>query len=416
MIFSVFSGAVEYDSMADLSFKSSFSVSGDTISVFLTLFPGSEEIELDYEGDVYKSFRYTSEDPVYIGVFEDGCAVTSQADSQTDVYKIIYFEISNGSSLYSLDTALRNSAAITLYLQSNDGTIYDLSKSLSTPIILSDVELQAPSENDMTWFLNYFNGEYAEEKSVPSRSSYNSTWAGDVHSLTYQIAGYEHKFMATPYIDFVYGDVASAGDTSFGMSLKISESHRYRPIGASSWTINSGEYSRCFIIDNVQLTWTAGGNTVIKYVCPHLLTPQQEGEVPNIVGLAATVAGISPQTATLSTLLSVADPILGLFTGYETSFNTTNQGGMLPNSARAYKFKFPDDAYIETSSYGDSSTNVERFEFVAFMATSNSNLSERYWTYAIADAYCVISWADITGQSGYREYEIYKELGYYNNY
>lgn len=124
----VFGGTIEYDNMEDISYKFRFSVCGDAISLFLTLSPGLEEIELSYEGEVCKSFRDTSEKPVYIGVFENGCAVTSQTENQTNIYKIIYFEISNDTSPYCLDVTRRNAAAITLYLQGSDGTIYDLGK------------------------------------------------------------------------------------------------------------------------------------------------------------------------------------------------------------------------------------------------------------------------------------------------
>lgn len=413
-----FSGAIEYNSMEDIPFKSRFSVSGDTISLFLTLSPGSEEIELQYEGDVYRSFRYTSENPVYIGVFEDGYTVTTQesgeAEAQTEIYKIIYFEISNDTSPYNLNTELRNCASITLYLQSSDGTIYDLGKSLSAPLMLDEIELQAPSENDMTWFLNYFNGEYAEENNASSCSTYNNTWAGELHSLTYQIAGYEHKFLATPYIDFSWGDIGSTAERTFGMALKISESHRYRTVGASSWTVNTGDYSRCFIIDNVQLAWTAGGNTLITYVTPHLNTPVQGAGEFNFLGLAATITGVIPQTASLSTILSFADPILDLAKGSSTSFTNTQRGGLLMNTG-AYKLKFPENYYIEESGYGIDSTEAERFELDVIMATHNSNLTSRHWTYAVADAYFVLSWEDITGQSGSKTYEVSEELGYYNN-
>ena len=199
------------------------------------------------------------------------------------------------------------------------------------------------------------------------------------------------------------------------MSLKISESHRYRIAGATNWTVDTGEYAKCFSIDNVQLAWTAGGNTVIKYVSPHLNTHGQGDGNFSFVGLAAAVTGIFPQTATVSTLLAAADPILGLFTGSSKSFTNTNSGGSLINTS-VYKIKFPGNYYIEESGYGIPNTQAERFEYVAFMATSNSNLTRQYRTYAVADAYFVLSWEDITGQAGSQVYEVSKQLGYYNNY
>ncbi len=61
-------------------------------------------------------------------------------------------------------------------------------------------------------------------------------------------------------------------------------------------------------------------------------------------------------------------------------------------------------------------TLAERFEYDAFMATKNSNLTRQYWTYAVADFTFRIYWATITGIEGEQTYTGYKELGYYNNY
>ena len=239
---------------------------------------------------------------------------------------------------------------------------------------------------------------------------------GNLHTLSFRVADYEHMYLATPYIEFSYGDVGGAGETIFSMSLKISESHRYRLVGNTNWTTDSGNYAKCFTIKNVQLTWTAGGNTLIKFVTPKLKPHGYTAEIPSFVGVAAAVTGILPQAATLSTILSIADSILSLNTGYSQAFNTSSQTGALINTS-AYKIKFPGNYYIASSGYGLDNAAAERFEYDAWMATIDSTLPLNYWTYAVADFTFEIRWSDISGeQSGSKVYTGYKELGYYNNY
>ena len=414
-----FADEIDYGILDEFQFERAISVCGDDVSVNLSLLMDSSEIKLQYDGKLYKSFRHTNEKPVYIGVFENESTVINQDleenNDLTNNIEIIYFEISNDNSPYNLNKDLRESSSITMYLRNEEGTIYDLGSEIMTPIILEGVENQAPSNKDINWFLDFFKGTYNEEQNNTTRSTYSTTWAGDLHTLRYQIADYEHIFLATPYIDFGYGDVPYAGETTFSMSLKISESHRYRLVGSTNWTVNTGNYSKCFAIDNVQLAWTAGGNTEIKYVLPHLNTANQGGGSFNFVGLSAAVTGLAPQTAPLSSILTLADSILSLSEGDSESFTNTHQGGALYNTS-AYKIKFPANYYIEESGYGLDNPQAERFEYNAIMATSNSNLSRSYWTYAVADFTFRIGWADITGQSGSKVYTGYKELGYYNNY
>ena len=419
MVNDAFSDKVNYDELADLQFKNSFNVSGDDITINLSLFIDSSKIELSYIGKLYKSRRHTSLKPVYVGAFEStstSCIseIALIENTATD-FEIIYFEISNDISPYNLNNALREVPSITMYLRSSEGTIYDLGSKIDSSIVLDEVTNQAPSDNDINWFFNYFAGTYEEYQNTSTRSTYDDTWAGEVHSVKYQIANYEHSYLATPYIDFSYGDVPTAGDKIFGMSLKISESHRYRVVGATSWTKDTGDYTRCFWIDNVQLTWTAGGNTEITYVVPHLKLPEQGSNYSPFWGLTAAVTGVFPQTATLSAILTAADSILGLTTGSTISFTNGEQGGTLANT-KAYKLKFPSSYYIEKSSYGLDNPSAERFEYVANMATTDSSLPRQYWTYAIADFTFTLGWETITGLSGSRIYSDYVTLGYYNNY
>jgi hypothetical protein len=368
---------------------------------------------------MYKSFRHTNEKPVYIGVLEKDSATMNQyLEQNNDLTKdmeMIYFEISNDTSPYNLNSDLRESSSITMYLRNEEGTIYDLGSKVTTPIILEGVENQAPSNKDINWFLDFFKATYNEEQNNAPRSSDSTTWAGNIHSLTYRIANYEHMYSASPYIEFSYGDVPYSGEVTFSTILKISESHKYRLVGTTSWTVSTGEYSKCFYIDNVQLTWTAGGNTSLKAVIPHVNTVNQGGADFRIVGLGAAVTGIFPQTATLASILAGADGILSLNEGREVTFTNTNRGGALINT-KAYKLKFPEDYYIEESGYGIPSVEAQRFEYGAVMATTNSSLTQSYWTYAVADFTFRIGWEDITGQSGSKVYTDYKELGYYNNF
>lgn len=379
----------------------------------------SSEIKLQYDGKLYKSFRYTNEKPVYIGVFENDSTVINQELEQnndlTNDMEMIYFEISNDNSPYNLNKDLRESASITMYLRDEEGTIYDLGSEVTTPIILDGVENQAPSNKDINWFLDFFKATYNEAQNNSTRSSYSTTWVGNVHTLTYQIADYEHMFTASPYIEFGYGDVPYSGEYTFSMSLKISESHKYRLVGSTSWTVATEDYSKCFYIDNVQLAWTAGGNTQIIHAIPKINTVNQGGENVSFWGLGAAVTGLVPQTAPLSSILTIADSILSLSEGDSKEFINMQQGGFLYDTS-AYKIKFPAEYYIEESGYGLDNPVAQRFEYGAVMVTTDSNLARSYWTYAVADFTFRISWADITGQSGSKVYTDYKELGYYNNY
>ena len=402
----VFSGGVDYNSLDEVQYRRSIFVNGDNISVNISILDYYSEIQLQYDGKLYKSVRYTVDEPVYIGVFENNNL------SNIDV---IYFEISNGSSLYNLNQNLRECASITMYLKNAEGEIYDLGCEIDTPIILEGVEELAQSDKDLNWFLGSFDGTYTDEQRMDTRNRYPVTrWYGNTHTLTYQIAGYEHKYMAQPYVDLYIGDVGATSSTEFSMSLKISESHRYRPINSSNWTINTEDYSRCFIIDHVQLTWTAGGNTVISSVEPHLNTSGQGGGNYSFWGLAAAVAGVSPEGTTLATLLSVADSILSINAGDPTEFSNTRDGGST-GGVKAYKMKFPDNYYIQESGIALNNTQAERFEFIANMSTSNRYLSKNVQTYAIADFRFRLAWAGMDGQSGSRNYEDYKSVTYYTN-
>jgi hypothetical protein len=417
-----FSDEIDYAGLADFQYRKAISFSGDNVTVNLSLFLDSTEVQLRYEGKMYKSFRFTDEKPVYIGVFKDVRIATNpglvQSSDSSVGFEIIYFEISNDVSPYNLKSELRKTSSITMYLRSNDGTIYDLGSKIESPVFLDGVESQAPSDKDMNWFLNFFQGTYSEEKNNSTRSVYTNLWAGDLHTLRYRIADYEHSFMACPYIEFSYGDVPTSGEKKFGMSLKISESHRYRMVGTTNWTVNDSEdYGRCFLIDNVQLAWTAGGNTVITYVTPKLNTPDQGDGSFDFLGIVAGIINESwLQSTALSVILTVADSILGS-SDEDTSntFTNTSTSGMVNNTS-AYKMKFPSNYYIEKGNYGDTSTDDERFEFIAEMATVKSDLPRAYWTYAIADFTFRLCWGDITGQSGSKVYTDYKELGYYNNH
>lgn len=415
MVNAAFSDEIDYDSLDEIQFKRAISFIGDNVSVNLSLFFNSSEVQLNYEGKLYKSFRHTDEKPVYIGVFEDNTTITREPgliDDRTNDFEIIYFEISNDASPYNLNDGLREAASVTIYLRSNDGVIYDLGSEIVSPLILGAVNKQAPSGKDLYWFLNYLQGTY-EEQNRSTRSTYTNKWEGDLHTLRFQVANFEHMFTATPYIDFSFGDVPYSGVMPFGMALKLSENHQYRVAGATNWTLNTGDYDKCFILDNVQLTWTAGGNTEISYVTPHLRVHNMDDD--EFVGFVASVMSLLPQTASVGAILSAADGILAAGTGQSHPFTNTEQGGSLSNTG-AYKIKFPADFFIDDSGVGVSNTQAERFEYVAFMATTNSDLERAYWTTAVADFSFDLSWADVTGQSGMKPYKEHKELSYRNNY
>ena len=163
------------------------SISDDDISLDITLYIDSSEIHLEYEGKLYRSFRYTDEQPVYIGVFENDETTDNSmlpAISTDSMYEIIYFEISNGQSPYNLDSNLRSSPSLTIYLRNKlNGEIYDMGSELDSPIVLDGIENLAPSENDISWFVNYINGTYSERKTESTRSLKNALWMGDTHEL-----------------------------------------------------------------------------------------------------------------------------------------------------------------------------------------------------------------------------------------
>ena len=73
-----FSDEIDYDSLDEFEFERGISICGDDISVNLSLLMDSSEIKLQYDGKLYKSFRYTDEKPVYIGVFENDSTAINQ--------------------------------------------------------------------------------------------------------------------------------------------------------------------------------------------------------------------------------------------------------------------------------------------------------------------------------------------------
>ena len=366
-----FSDEIDYDTLADFQFERAISISGDRVVVDLSLLIDSSEIQLQYDGEMYKSSRYTDENPIYVGVLE--------GDSTSDL-EPIYFEISNDISPYNLNEELRESASITMYLQDNEGTIYDLGSEITSPLTLDGIENQAPSDKDVNWFLNYFSGTHQKIPSSLPASSYSDTWEGDTESLNFKVAGYEHIFTATPYIDFGYGDVPDAGETSFSMSLKIAETHKYRLTYEKDWTLDeSNDYSKCFAIDNVELGWVAGGNTCIKEVEPHLRVHNKSNSSFSFTALISSVTSIFPQTQSLSAILDIADLIMDAAGDDSVRFTNTESGGSLTNTS-AYKLIFPEHYYIEESGEGLSNTRAERFELIARMATVDSDLTSRYPT------------------------------------
>lgn len=401
-----FSNKIDYASLADFEFTRELSISGDHISINLSLLFNASEVQLHYEGKIYKSSRYTDGKPVYIGVFEN--------DSTTD-FEVIYFEISNDSSPYNLDSELRNSASITMYLQSDDRTIYDLGSKIVSPIILDGINDQAPSDKDLNWFLNYFNGTYEEIQISSPNSTYRDTWYGNQHTLTFQIVDFVHTFLATPYIDFRYGDVPSYGTAEFGMSLKIIESHKYRLYTETTWTNDTnGTYDKCFTIDNVSLTWTAGGNTAISSVAPHLLM-HNKNNITNFWGFAAAITGILPQTATLSQIISKANSIMNATATTSTEFTNTEYGGMLYSNTNSYKMVYPSNYYIAESSNPGSGPEAERFEYIARMVTYDSSLAKRQPTYAVAGFSFTLNWGSMYGHSGSKDYSGTQSFQYLNN-
>ena len=402
-----FSNEIDYDSLTDLQFQRAISVSGDHIFMDLSLFNDSSEVQLQYEGKLYKSYRYTDESPVYIGAFENA----STASNQNDEFEIIYFEISDDISPYNLDEKSRELASITMYLRSSEGTIYDLSSRIDSPIILNGVNDLAPSDKDLNWFLKYFNGTYEEVPNDSQVYAPDESWTGDMHKVTFKVAGYEHMYLASPFMDFIHGDVPHAGEKTFGMSLKISESHRYRYTGETNWTIDNDDYAKCFTIDNVQLTWTAGANTKISYVTPHLNVHNKGGGSFHFTGIAAAVTGIFPETATLSAILAAADSILSINIGESTEFTNTSDGGLLTNTS-VYKVKFPENYRIEESGYGLDNPRAERFEIEALMVTDDKNLSRNVPTHAVADFRFNLNWGDGTGKKEYKVYNDYVVLDY----
>ena len=135
----------------------------------------------------------------------------------------------------------------------------------------------------------------------------------------------------------------------------------------------------------------------------------------DFLGIVANVVNeVWLQSTALSVILTVADSILGSATDTSDTFTNNSTSGMLKDTI-AYKMKFPSNYFIEKGNYSDNSLSAERFEFIAEMATKESEQLSAYWTYAVADFTFRLGWADITGQSGSKIYTDYKELGYYNN-
>lgn len=399
-----FANEVDYDSLADFQFKRAISISGDHVSVDLSLLIDSSEIQLHYDGKMYKSSRYTDENPVYVGALEN--------DGTTD-FELIYFEISNDISPYNLNKDLRNCASITMYLQCNEGTIYDLGSKIVSPIILDTIEKQAPSDKDITWFLNYFRGTLTESQDPRPNSTYDHEWEGDLKEVSYTVAGYEHLFTARPYADIVYGDVPAYGEFDFSVALKISESHRYRYIGEKNWVIDTGDYGKCFAIENVQLGWTAGANTRIIGIEPHLNEHNKGGDAFTFTGVVATITSFLPVTAPISDILALADSLMAMDGGDSNSFTNTAYGGGV--NVAAYKMQFPQNFYIEESGLGVAGNVAERFELIARMATLDSSLSRKQKTAAVATLSFDFCWGDMTGNSGSKTYNVPVQVNYFTN-
>ena len=406
------------------------SISDDDISLDITLYIDSSEIHLEYEGKLYRSFRYTDEQPVYIGVFENDETTDNSmlpAISTDSMYEIIYFEISNGQSPYNLDSNLRSSPSLTIYLRNKlNGAIYDMGSELDSPIVLDGIENLAPSENDISWFVNYINGTYSERKTESTRSLKNALWMGDTHELRYEIAGYEHRYEAIPFVEITYKDIPYAGEMDFSMSLKIAESHRYREVGASTWSFDNDGYTKCFIIDNAELAWTAGANTGITYVTPCVNSPSGEPNDYSFMGLIALVTSFFPETVLISQIVAAAQLILEMQDAMQTDFND-KANCSLPG-VRSYRVAFPTDYYIEENGYhgyGEISDEDERFELTVTMSVMDHTAETNQYTAAVASFKFRIYWASILGETGQKIYEAddddeidddpIKVVYYYNN-
>lgn len=407
------------------------SISDDDISLDITLYIDSSEIHLEYEGKLYRSFRYTDEQPVYIGVFENDETIDNSmlpAISTDSMYEIIYFEISNGKSPYNLDSNLRRSPSLTISLRNKlNGAIYDMGSELDLPIVLDGIEEQAPSDNDLTWFLKYINGTYVEVENTSTEvnsvlyptpnDNRTSIWLGDWYEVRHQTGDYEHRFEAAPFIDFRYGDVPDTGYMLFGMSLKIAEAHRYRTAGETTWTFDHGEYTRWFVIDNVELGWTVGGNSEISYVNPYFFSPTGMEQGPSIISLAAYITGCFSQSAPVSLMLTTVEQLMNLSEGTPLDSRHLVEGFI--DDTPSYKVRFDSDLYIEENGYlgfGVSGGDVEQFSFDVAVKTKDSSLDNNIWTTSFATYKFKFHWSNYVGQSDSIDYEGYVELEHYNNY
>ena len=121
-----------------------------------------------------------------------------------------------------------------------------------------------------------------------------------------------------------------------------------------------------------------------------------------------------PQTATVGTILNIAKSVLEAIPDESYTFQNGVQSAMLRNKY-AYKIQFPSNFYIDDSGDDVSELHAERFEYVAEMATTNSDLEAFCETSAFASFSFNLNWAAVTGESGYQNYARNIQLDYVGN-
>lgn len=142
MIEKIFASEVEFGDLEDIQFERIISFEEEKVFVDIVFTTASKNFCLEYTGKLYRSFRYTDDQPVYVGVLEE-------LGEGEEIFEVVYFEISNGDSPYNLRHELRHKPSVTMYIQDGEGNLYDLGSKLSTEIVINSAVEYAAAENDI---------------------------------------------------------------------------------------------------------------------------------------------------------------------------------------------------------------------------------------------------------------------------
>lgn len=384
-----------------------------------TLLIGSETIELEgnieyddsvaeavkFVGTLYKSYKMDNGNISYVASLVE----------TTNRFDVLYCEINLTKSDVALDQDLRGKKVFTLYLRDGEGNLLSFNKEIDSVDAYVNINpaCVAPADIDFSWYIEILDPVQEETAlAITPYSVHQATWSGSIQTVTFSIADTEHMYTACPYIDFSVGDVPKAGTGEWWMSLKISESAKYRSAGSSTWISNTSNYAKVFSVNSPQLSWTCGGNTILRSYANR--SNCKGGGNGSFWGGLATIASFLPFDAPVSSILSLVDRIWST-----TPSNTTisgSQGAGAGLDASTMRVVYPSKSYIDISGYGKLNYQAERFELAVFPETYNSSVGKNASTTAIAKFTFTLKWTEgFSGTTKSKSYNDSKRITYVSN-